>query len=282
MVSPEFDFIRGLTADLSSKELIFPTSLNATMKIRKALSNNDSAVEQIARIIGTEPVLSAHILRLANSAAFNRGNQRTADLQQATTRLGLVKVRNVAIWIGMKQLTVSVGKGDMTHLVDGLWKRTLRIAATSFVIARRFSSLSPDSAMLAGLLHDIGKFYILYRASKYAELFNDEMALWEIVDRWHQDIGASILENWEVDEEIRSAVLSYRDIDRNDKSPPDLADVLTAADILDRNARSDISEQAKLDLTLRAFSVLEMDSEDCEMLLADAQEQTAMLADALL
>ncbi len=37
--SREFEFIEGLTAELSSNELIFPTSLNATMKIRHALGN---------------------------------------------------------------------------------------------------------------------------------------------------------------------------------------------------------------------------------------------------
>ncbi|HSY26015.1 MAG TPA: HDOD domain-containing protein, partial [Burkholderiaceae bacterium] len=62
--SKEFEFIEALTAELSGNELVFPTSLNATMKIRHALNAPDISIDNIARVVGAEPVLSAHILRL--------------------------------------------------------------------------------------------------------------------------------------------------------------------------------------------------------------------------
>jgi HD-like signal output (HDOD) protein len=281
MASVEFEFIQGLTADLSSQELVFPTSLTATMKIRSVLNNVEAPIEKIARVIGTEPVLSAHVLRMANSTAFSYGNQRTADLQMATSRLGLNRVRNLAIWVGMKQLTVSSAKGPMTHLVDGLWTRTIRLAATSYVLAKNLTQVDPDSAMMAGLLHDIGKFYILFRAGKYSELFIDAGALWEIVDRWRQDIGASILENWEVSADIRSAVLDYRDGERKHKGPPDLADVLAAADILDGHFHGGKAEQVDWESVPQVFSALNLDQPRSEMLISDAHEQAASIAEAL-
>src|SRR5271165_4087446 len=97
MQQQEFQFIQDLTADLPLHELVFPTSLNATMKIRSALNNVESSIEKIVRIIGTEPVVSAHIMRMSNSAAFNPNNLPTADLHKATVRLGIAKVRNVTI-----------------------------------------------------------------------------------------------------------------------------------------------------------------------------------------
>ncbi|MET3109354.1 HD-like signal output (HDOD) protein [Oxalobacteraceae bacterium GrIS 1.18] len=66
----EFEFIQGLTADLSAPVLIFPTSLSATMNIRRAIIQDNISNDTLARIIGAEPVLSAQILKLSNSAAF--------------------------------------------------------------------------------------------------------------------------------------------------------------------------------------------------------------------
>jgi len=72
----EFEFIEGLTAELSSNELVFPTSLNATMKIRRALNNPSMSNDVVVRIIGAEPVLSAQVLKLSNSPLFNRSGKR--------------------------------------------------------------------------------------------------------------------------------------------------------------------------------------------------------------
>ncbi len=100
----EFEFIKGLTAELSSKNLVFPTSLKTTMKIRRALDTPDISNDQVARIISAEPVLSAQVLKLANSAMFNRTGRKIEELRAATVLLGFGVVRNVAISVGMKQL----------------------------------------------------------------------------------------------------------------------------------------------------------------------------------
>ena len=161
----EFEFIQGLTAELSSPVLIFPTSLTATMDIRRAISHENISNDTVARIISTEPVLSAQILKLSNSVAFNSTGKVNSELRVATMRLGFVKVRNLTITVGMKQLSENKGKGEISQLMEGLWTRSLRVGALSSVIAKNLTRISPDNAMLAGLLHDVGKFYILNRAN---------------------------------------------------------------------------------------------------------------------
>ncbi len=100
----EFEFIKGLSAELSSRNLVFPTSLKATMKIRQALDDPDMPIELVARIISTEPVLSAQVLMLSNTAMFNRTSKKIDELKVAVSLLGFGVVRNVAISVGMKQL----------------------------------------------------------------------------------------------------------------------------------------------------------------------------------
>jgi len=234
--SREFEFIEGLTAELSAKNLIFPTSLNATMKIRRALNNPDISNDAIARIISAEPVLTAQVLRLANSVAYNRGGKRISEVRGATLLLGFSAVRNVAISVGMKQLIEHKDSGKSSQRMEGLWTRSLRVAAQAFVVAKDLTRINPDKALLAGLLHDVGKFYILNRARHYQDLFATDQALWSLVDEWHSSIASAILENWDISDDIRAAVTDFRNPNLPVNVKPNLTDVVATADFLDAHS----------------------------------------------
>jgi putative nucleotidyltransferase with HDIG domain len=278
--SKEFSFIEGLTSELSSRQLVFPTSLKATMKIRHVLNEPDVSIDKIARVIAMEMVLSAQVLRLSNSAAFSRGGKPTADLRTAISRLGFSMVRNLAIAVGMKQMAQRTERGAMP-IVDGLWTRSIRVAALSYGIARQRSHLNPESAMLAGLLHDIGKFYILYRARDYADIFVDEAALWDVVDRWHADIGDAILQSWDIPEEISHAVRDHRDLNRSHIGPVDLTDVVTAADFLDGRFYSGTMKDFDWSAPPQALVRLGLDLESSESLMVEARQELAQIFQAL-
>lgn len=242
----EFEFIQGLTADLSAPLLVFPTSLSATMNIRRAILHDDISNDTLARIVGAEPVLSAQILKLSNSVAFNPVGKINTDLKVATMRLGYVKVRNLTIAVGMKQLTEHKGLNkDISQLMEGLWNRSVRVAAFSYVLASSLSHVNADDAMLAGLLHDVGKFYILNRANHYQALFVTQRALWNLVDAWHTSIGAAILDNWSISDNIRDAVQNFGNREYVHRGGVDLTDVIFAADLLD--AHYDLSSHRRLD-----------------------------------
>lgn len=279
--SNEFVFIKDLTAELSAKELIFPTSLNTTMKIRHALNHEGMSNDTLARIIGTEPVLSAQVLRFCNSAAFNRSNKQTANLHTATMRLGFSVVRNIAISVGMKQLSEFKSAGEFAQRIEGLWNRSVRVAALSYVIARNLTKISPDHAMIAGLLHDVGKFYILHRARHHAPLFSSERALWDIVDQWHANIGAAILENWGIPDQIRNAVIEHRTLYRSHSGAPDLIDVLMAADILDAHFYANSAIMLDWDALPHALAHLQLDHEKSETLMRDTKEELYLIFQAL-
>lgn len=279
--SKEFKFLESLTAELSSSELLFPTSLTVTLKIRHALNDANASTEKVARIISAEPVLSAQILRLANSVAYNNGSNSTSDLRQAVVRLGFEMARNVAIAVGMKQLVQNKSSTGTPQFIYGLWNRSIRVAALSFVMARKLTHLNPDSAMIAGLLHDIGKFYILYRAHAFTEIFVDQQALWDVIDRWHLNIGAAILESWDVAEDIRVAVLEHRDLDRVHKGPPDLTDVVLAADILDADNHLEREPLIDWDSLPPALVLLNLDQQAATTLLAEVKEEIELIFSAL-
>jgi putative nucleotidyltransferase with HDIG domain len=279
--STGFEFIEGLAAELSSGKLVFPTSLQATMRIRRALMDPNSNTDKVAQVVGTEPVLSAQLLQMCNSAALQPAGKPVADVRTAVTRLGFNMVQNVAIAVGMKQLTQAKSNPAIQPMIEGLWKRSLRVAALAFVMAKRQSRLNPDTAMLAGLLHEIGKFYIISRARDYAQLFSDEATLWEVVDQWHAHIAGAILESWQVPEEIAVAVRDHRDFERTHTGPADLTDVVMAADFLDGMHQKKQVQQADWDHPPPAITYLGLDREMSETLIRETKHELDQIVQAL-
>ena len=204
------------------------------MNIRRAIQQEDISNDTLAKIISTEPVLSAQILKMSNSAAYNTTGKNNSELRVATLRLGYVKVKNLTIAVGMKQLTEykDLNK-DISRLMEGLWNRSLRVASFALVLSKTMTRVNPDNAMLAGLLHDVGKFYILNRASHFQSLFTPQAALWNVVDDWHSNIGAAILENWDISDEIKDAVQNFGNPAYVHQGAIDLTEVIFAADLLD-------------------------------------------------
>lgn len=279
--SKGFEFIQDLAKELSSKNLIFPTSLNATMRIRSALNDPDASISKIAHIVGAEPVLSAQLLRLANSAAARVGSRQITELQTAITRLGFSLVRNVAISVGMRQLSQAQEKGGMPQEVEALWKHSIFVAATSFVLAKKLTRINPDEAMLAGLLHDIGAFYILTRAKNYPELFADKAALQDVIQQWHAEIGEAILESWEIPESIQTASKEHESFDRAVSGPPDLTDVVMVANILAEQPKPGTTENIDWNNAPSAFLRLKMNAETCTAVMLESEEEIKQIALAL-
>ncbi|MFZ6767897.1 HDOD domain-containing protein [Undibacterium sp. Di26W] len=277
----EFAFLEAFTAELSAKKLVFPTSLGATMKIRKALSQADISTDMVARIIGTEPVLSAKILHLSNSASFNPQGKKITDLRGATVLLGFAAVRNIAVSIGMKQLAENKFNGSLSAQMDGLWRRSLRVAALAMVIAKTHTRLSADKAMLAGLLHDIGKFYILNRANHYQDLFTSEQTLWELIDHWHASIGSAILEDWEISEDIRVAVMDHRDHNPGSGHKLGLIDVVAVADFLDGHFVNETIAELDWSKVPGSFQLLDITPENIDELMQSTRTELALVLKAI-
>jgi len=99
----------------------------------------------------------------------------------------------------------------------------------SYVVARRHSRVNPDAALLAGILHGVGRLYILTRSAKHSALFNDAGSLNEIVRDWSAPIAKALLENWAMPPEIIAAVSEFEDHEREHEGPADLTDVLTVS-----------------------------------------------------
>ena len=106
-----------------------------------------------------------------------------------------------------------------TQLTE-LWSHSTHVAAVSHVVARRFTQINPDTALLAGLLGGVGKLYLLTRAARFPGMLADPGTYQRVVAEWHGRIAQAILRNWEVAEEIITAVGASEIAIANTMAPP--------------------------------------------------------------
>jgi HD-like signal output (HDOD) protein len=107
-----------------------------------------------------------------------------------------------------------------------LWRSSTQVAAVSFVVAKRFTKVDAELALLAGLLHTVGKLYLLTRAARFPELLNDASVYPALVQAWHARIARAILVNWEMAQSVVDAVQGFEAADREREGEIDLLDVL--------------------------------------------------------
>ncbi len=275
-----FGFVKALATELSQGQVELPSVPDIVIKLQKALSDENISNETVVRIVGSEPMLAGKLMSMANSAALNMSGRKIADLRQAVARVGFNIVRSAALAFAVEQLRRSEEFKHLERPLDALWKNSVQIAALSHVIARRFSSLNGDTALLAGLMHNVGRIYILTRASKHPTLTADPLTFNSIVRDWHTNVSKALLENWRVAEEIVEAVGGHEDMDREQRGPVTLTDVLSLAILVERN-RNGAEMNAPDDALIKGLRRLQLSMRDCHLVIDESAEEIAALKAAL-
>ncbi len=275
-----FSFVKGLATELSAGQVELPSVPDIVISLQQALSDDNVTNDTIVRVIGSEPMLAGKLLTMANSVALNTSGRKIADLPTAVARVGFNIVRSAALSFAVEQLRKASEYRHLEKQLDVLWKDSVQIAALCHVIARRFSSLNGDTALLAGLMHNVGRIYILTRASKYPTLTADPLTFNSIVRDWHANVAKALLENWKVADEIVDAVAGYEDLDREARGPVTLTDVLSLAMLVERNRNG--TEMNLPDETLiKGLKRMQLQVRDCHTVLDESAEEIAALKSAL-
>jgi len=275
-----FAFVQSLAAELSKGRIELPAFPDVVVRVRQVLADEFVSSKQVERVISVEPALAAKLMTTANSVAFNVAGPRILDLKSAITRVGLNMVRNVALAFAMQQMRKAPALAGLKEPLNDLWNRSVQVAALSYVVARNHSPVNPDLALLAGLLHGVGRLYILTRLAEHRSLFTDQPTYRRIVRDWHAPIAKAILENWDIGEPIVEAIGQYEDLRRHHIGPTDLGDVLTVANLLATFAEH--PDDIELNMQgMKAFNRMGLDQEDAERILAATEEEVASLRGAL-
>lgn len=274
-----FEFVQALARELSSGRIELPSFPDVAIRVQRALADEDVRPDTIVRLIGSEPALAAWVLRMSNSAAMNVAGRQINDLRTAITRLGFNVVRSAAVSFAMSQLAHAEELKGLEQPLRQLWNRSTLVAAMSNVVAK-MAKINPDTALLAGLLHGIGRLYLLTRARHFPALVADSAAYGQIVSDWHTNVAKAILENWDMADEIVAAVHEHEQVYREHEGPADLTDVLLVGDLL--ASFHEWPDSLELNLQgVHAVTRLDLDRGSLERIIKESAAEIAALRQAL-
>lgn len=227
---PRIDALRQLAAELAGGELHLAANVETLLRIRRMLDDPDAHIEAAARLIQAEPVLSAQVVAVANSVAYNPSGREIADVRTASVRLGFATLRSLTMAQVTRQMAGPAADPRQRDMTDRLWQHTTHVAALCRVLARRVTHQDPEAALFVGLVHEIGGFYLLSRAGELP-------ALLEADDPGEEQAAAesalclAVLEKLRVPDAAIAAVRAYGD-GYLAMPPQTLGDTLLLADFL--------------------------------------------------
>lgn len=257
----------------------FSANVQVSLRLRDALAAPDCHTDKAVKLLQQEPVLAARVIALANSVAYNPYGREIGDLRAAVSRLGFASLRSLSMGWVTRQLAAANLAPGLQQVVDQLWRHSTQVAALSRVIARKVTGVDAEEAFFAGLIHELGGFYLLSCANEIPDLIDGEFGEW--VESGERLVGEPLMRGLNVPEHVQQAVLAYWD-GYLEMPPVSLGDTLLLAD-----------ELAPLPSPLRplplAVNRRELDAQ-IEMtigenllseILADSEQELVSLANAL-
>jgi HD-like signal output (HDOD) protein len=275
---PTLEFLSGMLDALAAGSVDLPAFPQVVIKVQEAFKDPDYTPQKIARVIATERTLADRLLQMANSTAFNATGRVIIDLGVAINRLGAQKVYSVALGHAVAHMRQNESLRSIAPRLDELWSECVTVAHFSEAVAKR-SSLRFPGAFAAGLLHGIGRFYIIVQAVKRGTSIPQAPLSAALVDAWHPAIAKAVLKNWRMDEAVCEAVGAQAELNIVRSGPPTLTDVLIASIRLATRMQNSYDTESLN--AGGAFARLDLTAEACKSLIAQASEETRALQRAL-
>ena len=199
--------IRSIIMNTSS----LPTLPGIITKLN-ALSENDKAsVQEMARLVSSDQVLSARILKLANSPSY--GFYKVSTISNAMILLGVNVVKSLALSSSIFEI---MEKNSL-----GLWEHSLGTGVAANIIARRLKLPECEEISTAALLHDIGKVIIRINFGddyqKLLELIRKKEitildAEHELLGIDHTEVGAWLVKSWFLPDKLIEPISCHHNV----------------------------------------------------------------------
>ncbi|HEU4851825.1 MAG TPA: HDOD domain-containing protein [Telluria sp.] len=195
---------RSIAAQASRGELTFPTHVGATLKLQRALSDPDCHLDAAAQLVQAEPLLAARTVAIANSVAYNRSGKEITSVKSAVQRLGFRTLNALVASVIVRQLNGQIRDPALREMSNRLWEHSAHVAALSHVIARRITHVDPETALFAGIVHEVGGFYLLSRAEEFPGLLAGGPDEW--IEHGEVEVGRGVLLKLGVPQPVMAAI----------------------------------------------------------------------------
>ncbi|MDV6315685.1 HDOD domain-containing protein [Idiomarina sp. HP20-50] len=228
---------------LKRDELKLPSLPKTAEQVRNATMDPDCNLHDLSHIIQQDTVLTARLIRLANSAYLG-GRSKAESLMQALTRIGMRRIRTLALAMAMEQ--VFNPSNDIIRMFSEQFiTESRQIAAASVVITQDLQRrgighrLHQDVSLLAGMVSRIGVAPILSMANEFEDSFANPSFINECITQFSSGLGSNILRYWQFTSNLVQVPLHFYTgrMELDDAITVNYCDIVHLASLLTGNAK---------------------------------------------
>ena len=197
------------------------------LKMVQLLADVNFKVDDLVSTANDDQVLAGQILKMANSHVYS-GRVKVETIKDALIRLGAQHVSNLAMAASQSALHVSANSFVNTIMTE-LWFHSHACALGSRWLATSTGNRNiAEQAYLAGLLHDVGKLFLLKALERVtnagmAQAALERELLLEIFEEMHVEQGLRLMEHWNMPLSYRVVVASHHlKVERSNSSMDDI------------------------------------------------------------
>jgi HD-like signal output (HDOD) protein len=191
-------------------------SLNHTLpRVMQVTNDINSTAREMVRVIQMDPVLTARVLRVANSAYFAM-QEPVTNLRRATILMGMNTIRNLALATAVRN-SFEI-RSDCKVSSEDFWRYTVGCAVLSDLLARRaaISRAEAEEAFVIGILHPIGRALLIQHfpveynqviAQAKSQKTNTEHQERKVFSIDNHAIGLNMVGKWKLPPNVADGIL---------------------------------------------------------------------------
>lgn len=204
---------RGPGREFLNKEIRLPSPPAVAMRILEAVRNDSIPIQELVKIISSDPALALKVLRVANSPVYTR-SMKVATVRNAITVLGINALKNIALSFVI--IDGISAKSRVSYDFESFWRRSITAAVSTEVISKRLR-VTYDDLFISALLQDIGSVILSLHMTRrgheppytgappFVSLEEERL----VYGCDHQEIGYDVLRDWGLPEGICQLVLHH-------------------------------------------------------------------------
>jgi HD-like signal output (HDOD) protein/GGDEF domain-containing protein len=273
-----------------------PSPPAVVVQVLRLAQDENSRLEDMARVIGQDATLASRLLRLANSSLYGV-HFEVRDLQQAAVVMGLRNLKQMCLGLSLAGGLAAAGgrTGCKDFSLSVYWQHSLVTSVAAREMARRVGSNLQGEAFLCGLLARIGQFILarclvdIYQpVVDHARMRDDEGELpshaveTAVLGYDHAALGARVLRDWGLPSPLPEAVGAIARLDELEvHAPQELRDLalfahigqLAATVVVDRNKGAALARLRTL-----CSERLDLSADDVDGFLVEIEKHVAEAA----
>ncbi|MBF0378549.1 MAG: HDOD domain-containing protein [Desulfamplus sp.] len=198
---------------VKSGKVKLPVMDQNSLMVQKEISKSEPDLDRIINLIKKDISLTTELLKISNSS-FYKGLEAVKTVQEAVIRLGMVEVTNIILLVCQKN-AFKAQDPILQEFMNKMWIHSVGCAVGTQWLARYYQYNNLNEAFLAGLLHDVGAFFLLsimdQIKSKNATI--PHKLIVDIVSKMHTHYGSVLLTDWSLPEQYCKIANDHHNIE---------------------------------------------------------------------